>query len=121
MHLIVTWLLNALALLAVTYLIPSIHIRGFGTALVIAIVLGLINALLRPVLVLLTLPVAILTLGLFLLVINALLFQLAAWFIKGFEVSGFWAALFGSILYSVISWILSALVFGHRQGVTRWY
>jgi putative membrane protein len=121
MHLIVTWLLNALALLAVTYIIPSIHIRGFGTALVIALVLGLINTLLRPVLVLLTLPVTILTLGLFLLVLNALLFQLAAWFVKGFEVSGFWAALFGSILYSVISWILSALVFGHRTGVTRWY
>ena len=121
MHLIVTWLLNALALLAVTYLIPSIHIRSFGTALVIAVVLGLINTLLRPVLVLLTLPVTILTLGLFLLVINALLFQLAAWFVKGFEVSGFWSALFGSILYSIISWILTALVFGHRTCVTRWY
>lgn len=121
MHLIVTWLLNAVALLAVTYVIPSIHIRSFGTALVIALVLGLINTLLRPILVLLTLPVTILTLGLFLLVINALLFQLAAWFVKGFEVDGFWAALFGSVLYSIISWILTEIVFGRHHGATRWY
>jgi len=113
--LLLTWLINALALLILPYVIPSIKIRGFGTALVVALVLGLINALLKPVLVLLTLPVTLLTLGLFILVINALLFQFAAWLLKGFEVTGFWAAFFGSILYSVISWILSALIFGHHS------
>ncbi len=78
----------------------------------VAVILGLINAVLRPILVILTLPVTVLTLGLFILVINALLFQLAGHILKGFEVGGFWPAFFGSILYSVISWILSALVFG---------
>lgn len=117
MSLLLTWLINALALLILPYVIPSIRIRSFGTALVIAIVLGLINTLLRPVLVLLTLPVTIVTLGLFILIINALLFQFASWLLKGFEVTGFWAAFFGSILYSIISWILSALIFGHRDGL----
>lgn len=117
MSLLLTWVINAVALLVLPYIIPSINIRNFGTALIVALVLGLINALLRPVLVLLTLPVTILTLGLFILVINALLFQFASWLLKGFEVSGFWAAFFGSILYSIVSWILSALVFGNRQGI----
>lgn len=116
MTMLLTWLINALTLLILPYVIPSIKIRGFGTALVIAVVLGAINALLRPLLVLLTLPVTLLTLGLFILVINALLFQFAAWLLKGFEVTGFWAAFFGSILYSVVSWILSALILGHRGG-----
>jgi putative membrane protein len=110
---LLAWLINAVSLLILPYVIPSIKIRGFGTALVVALVLGLINVLLRPILVLLTLPVTLITLGLFILVINALLFQFAAWLLKGFEVSGFWSAFFGSLLYSVISWLLSALVLGH--------
>ncbi len=115
MTLILAWLINALALLIITYLMPSIHIRGFGTALIIAAVLGLINTIIRPVLLLLTLPVTILTLGLFILVVNALCFWLAASLLKGFEVSGFWAAFFGSLLYSIVSWLLSALVLGQRD------
>jgi len=110
---LLAWLINAVSLLILPYVIPSIKIRGFGTALVVALVLGLINVLLRPILVLLTLPVTLITLGLFILVINALLFQFAAWLLKGFEVSGFWSAFFGSLLYSIISWLLSALVLGH--------
>ena len=78
MSVLLTWLINALALLIITYLVPSIHIRSFGTALIVAIVLGLINTFLRPLLVLLTLPVTILTLGLFILVVNALCFWLCA-------------------------------------------
>jgi putative membrane protein len=112
---LLTWVINALALLIITYLVPSIHIRSFGTALIIALVLGLINAIIRPVLILLTLPVTIVTLGLFILVINALCFWLCASLLKGFEVSGFWAAFFGSILYSIVSWLLSALIFGNRN------
>jgi putative membrane protein len=115
MTVLLTWLINALALLIITYLVPSIHIRSFGTALIVALVLGLINAVLRPVLILLTLPVTIVTLGVFILVVNALCFWLAASLLKGFEVSGFWSAFFGSILYSIVSWLLSALIFGNRS------
>jgi putative membrane protein len=114
MQVLLTWLINALALLIVAYIVPSIRIRGFGTALIVAVVLGLINTVLRPLLVVLTLPVTLLTLGLFIFVINALMFWLAAALLKGFEVSGFWSALLGSILYSIISWLLVALVFGQR-------
>ncbi|WP_179404138.1 phage holin family protein [Burkholderia guangdongensis] len=115
MTLILTWIINALALLIITYLVPSIHIKSFGTALIVAVVLGLINTVIRPVLILFTLPVTIVTLGLFILVVNALCFWLAASLLKGFEVSGFWSAFFGSILYSIVSWLLSALIFGQRS------
>jgi putative membrane protein len=104
------WIINALSLLIIAWLMPSIHVRSFGTALVVAAVLGLINVSIRPVLVLLTLPATFLTLGLFIFVINALCFWLAASLLKGFEVSGFWSALFGSILYSAVSWFLGSLV-----------
>ncbi|WP_449413922.1 phage holin family protein [Pandoraea soli] len=112
MRLLLIWLINAIALLVLPHVVSGIQLKGIGTALVVAVVLGLINAFLRPLLVVLTLPVTVLTLGLFIFVINALLFWLASHVVKGFEVSGFWAALFGSLLYSLISWILSALVFG---------
>ncbi|MBS1138940.1 MAG: Membrane protein of unknown function [Proteobacteria bacterium] len=110
LNLLAVWIVNALALLALPYVVPSIQIAGFGTALLVAVVLGLINTLLRPLLVLLTLPVTLLTLGLFIFVINALLFQLAGTLIDGFQVGGFWSAMFGSIAYSLISWLLSALL-----------
>ncbi len=115
MRILITWLINALVLLVLPYIIPSIQIRGFGTALVAAVVLGLINTLIRPLLVLLTLPVTIVTLGLFIFVINALIFQFTAWMLKGFEVAGFWSALFGSILYSLISWTLAWLILGRME------
>jgi putative membrane protein len=101
MRLLVTWIINAVALLALPYVIPSIQVASLGTALIVAIVLGLINAVLRPLLILLTLPVTLLTLGLFIFVINALLFQLVGNLVNGFEVGGFWPALFGSIVYSL--------------------
>src|SRR6266581_3397986 len=113
MPLLLTWLINAVALLALPYLFTSIHIDGFTTALVAALVLGLINTLIRPVLVILTLPVTLLTLGLFIFVINGLLFWWVGSFIQGFHVSGFWSGVFGAILYSIISWALSALLLGH--------
>ncbi len=108
-NLLIVWILNALSLLALPYILPGISVRGLGSALIVALVLGLINAVLRPVLVVLTLPVTILTLGLFIFVINALLFWLAAQLVSGFAVSGFWPALFGSIVYSLISWLLISL------------
>ena len=115
MRLLLTWLINALALLALPYLFTSIHVEGFGTALVAALVLGLINTLIRPVLVLLTLPVTLLTLGLFIFVINGLLFWFVGSFVKGFTVEGFWTAVFGAIVYSIISWLLSALLLSKKE------
>ncbi len=110
MRLLLLWILNAVALLAVTYLLPSIQVTGFGAALAAALVLGFINTLVRPVLTLLTLPITLLTLGIFYLVLNGLLFWLASALIPGFEVHGFVSALVGAILYGVIAWALSALI-----------
>lgn len=110
MRLLAVWLVNALALIAVAYLMPNISVASFWTALVAALVLGLVNAVVRPVLVLLTLPATILTLGLFIFVLNGLLFWMVGSFIEGFHVAGFWAGFFGAIVFSLISWILSALL-----------
>ena len=88
----------------------SVTVTNFGAALIAALVLGLVNTLIRPVLVLLTLPVTVLSLGLFILVINALLFWAVAQLVDGFEVAGFWSAFIAAILYSVISWALSTLL-----------
>jgi putative membrane protein len=110
MGILLAWVLNAVALLGVAYLMPSIEITSFGSAMLAALVIGLLNTLVRPVLVLLTLPVTVLTLGLFYFVLNGLLFWLAGEMLSGFEVHGFVAALLGSILYSVIAWALSGLV-----------
>ena len=109
-RLLLVWLINSVALVAVAYLMPSIQVSSFGAALVAALVLGLVNAVVRPVLVLLTLPVTILTLGLFIFVLNGLLFWMVGTWLEGFEVSGFWSGVFGAILFSVVSWLLSALV-----------
>ncbi len=110
MRLVVTWIINAIALIALPYVFTSITIDSFVTALVVALVLGLINTLIRPVLVLLTLPVTILTLGLFIFVINGLLFWAVGSCIQGFHVAGFWSGVFGAIVYSLISWALSSLL-----------
>lgn len=100
MKIIVRWLLLAAALLLVAHLYPGVVIASFGSAMIAALVLGLLNTLLRPLLVLLTFPVTVLTLGLFLFVINALMFYFAASMLSGFHVTGFGAALIGSLIYS---------------------
>ena len=110
MNLLILWLINTVSLIAVAYLMPSITVASFWTALVAALVLGLVNAIIRPVLILLTLPVSVLTLGLFILVLNGLLFWFVGSFVEGFAVGGFWAGFFGAILFSIVSWALSALV-----------
>ena len=115
MKLLIVWLLNALALLAVAYLIPSIHVAGFGSALIAAAVIGLVNMLVRPVLVILTLPVTILTLGLFLLVINGLLFFFVGHILNGFAVESLLSGIIGAVLYSLISWALIALILGTKD------
>jgi len=116
MLLILRWILNALALMAVAYLYPGVQVAGLFPALIAALVLGLVNAIIRPILIILTLPINILTLGLFTFVINALLFWFVAEIIKGFTVSGFMAALIGSLLYSLITLLTSWLVFSKRSG-----
>ena len=110
LNILAVWIVNALALLALPYVVPSIHVAGFGTAMLVAVVLGLINAILRPLLVLLTLPVTLLTLGLFLFVINALMFWAAASLLEGFNVSGFAAALIGSLIYSLCGMVIDVAV-----------
>jgi len=114
-RLLAAWLINALSLLAVAYLVPSIQVASFASALVAALVLGLVNAVIRPLLVLLTLPATILTLGLFIFVINGLLFWLVGSFLRGFVVGGFWAGVFGAILYSIVSWAISAVLLPGRR------
>jgi putative membrane protein len=115
MRLLLVWLINALSLLAVPYVLPSVSIDGFYAALITALVLGLLNTLIRPLLVLVTLPITIVTLGLFTLVINALLFWFVASFVDGFHVAGFWSAFWGALLYSVISSVASWLLIPRQQ------
>jgi putative membrane protein len=110
MRLLLTWLINAGALFVVSFFMQSVQVSNVATALIAALVLGLVNTLVRPILVLLTLPVTLLTLGLFILVINGLMFWLVANLVGGFQVAGFWSAVGGALLYSIISWALSALL-----------
>ena len=116
MKLLLKWLLAACALLLVAYLYPGVQVQSFGSALIAAAVVGIFYTLLRPLLVVLTLPVTVVTLGLFLFVINALLFWAAASVLDGFFVGGFWAALLGSIIYSVIMLVVDAALRSTRLG-----
>ena len=115
MTLIVRWFINALALMLVAYLYSGVIVDNIFAALIAALVLGLVNAFIRPILVFLTFPVTILTLGLFIFVINAFLFWFAASVVDGFKVTGFLAALVGSLMFSVISLVTSWLVFDKRK------
>jgi putative membrane protein len=110
MKLVLRWLLNAAALWVTDLILPGITITGIGPLLLAALVIGLINALIRPVLLILTIPITILTLGLFLLVLNALLFWLAAALVAGFLVAGFWWAFLGALIMSIVGFALSFLV-----------
>lgn len=108
MKLLVIWVLNALALIAVANFVPGIHVDGFTAALVAALLLGLVNALIRPMLLLLTLPVTLVTLGLFIFVINGTLFWFVGSVLRGFMVDSFWHGILGALLYSLFSWALSS-------------
>ncbi len=110
MRILIVWLINALALLALPYVFPWVKVDTVGSALIAALVLGLVNTLIRPLLILLTLPATLLTLGLFIFVINGLLFWWVGSFVDGFHVGGFWSAVFGAIVYSLISCLLSSLL-----------
>ncbi len=106
MKIIIHWIVSAVAILIAAYVLPGVHVTGFVAALILALVLGIINAFLRPLLIILTLPVTILTLGLFVLVINAALVMLAAYVVPGFTVDGFWYAFFFAIVLAVVSSVL---------------
>lgn len=108
MKLILIWILNALALIAVANFVPGIHVGGFTAALVAALLLGLVNTLIRPLLLLLTLPVTLLTLGLFIFAINGLLFWFVGSILRDFSVDSFWHGVLGALLYSLFTWALTS-------------
>jgi len=107
LNIIIRWVINAVLLMLVPYVVPGVEIKNFGTALVAALVLAFVNALIKPILILLTLPINLLTLGLFILVINALMFWLVSAVVKGFYISGFWPAFFAALVFSIFSLVLN--------------
>ncbi len=108
--LFIRWLMLTVAIMAAAYVLDGIEIKGFFSAFFAAAILGILNALLRPILLLITLPLNILTLGLFTFVINALMLMMASGVIAGFHVQGFWWAVVGSLIISAVSWLLTSLV-----------
>lgn len=110
-HILVSWLLSAVALWLVAQMVPGIQLRGFGDAMIATAVIAIVNALIGPILRFLSFPLVILTLGLFLLVINALLLKLASLFTPGFKIRGFFSAVIGSLVLTVLTWLLRHLVF----------
>lgn len=115
MNMIIKLLLNALLVFALAWALPGVYVDGFWTALVVAIILGLLNIFVKPILIIVTIPVTILTLGLFLLVINALVIQLAAWMVDDFGVNNFWWALLFSLILSVLNSAFEKSAKGNRQ------
>ena len=109
MNFILTLLISAGAVLLSAYLLPGVHVDGFLTAIIVAVVLALFNAILKPILIILTIPITILTLGLFLLVINALIILITDFFIAGFVVDGFWWALIFSLILSIITYVFESM------------
>ena len=109
---VIRWLITTLAILAVPYVISGVQVKGFFSALLAGAILGILNALVRPLLIILTLPLTIVTIGLFIFVINALLFQFAAALVPGMHVDSFWSALLASIIVSIVSWILNSMIAG---------
>lgn len=109
MYLLLRWLISALSVIVTAYVVPGVRVANFWTALVAALIIGLINALIRPLILLLTLPVNIVTLGLFTLVINALMFWLASSIVKGFDVANFTAAFLGALVFWLVSWFVNGL------------
>ena len=110
MRFLVRLVVNAAAVFLAANVVPGIAVSGFGVALLAGLILGLVNAVIKPILIVLTLPFTIVTLGLFIFVVNAICLALVAWLVPGLTISGFWAALFGAIVISLVSWLLNAIV-----------
>lgn len=115
---LIRWLINTVGIVLVAHLMPGIDVDGLLPAVVAGLVLGIVNAIVRPILVILTLPITLLTLGVFLLVINGLMLYLVGGVVEGFHVSGFWSAFFGALLLSLIGWATSSLVH-EREPIPR--
>ncbi|MEW5722313.1 MAG: phage holin family protein [Thermodesulfobacteriota bacterium] len=113
--LFIRWLISALSLLATGYLVPGFEVRSFWYALFAAVVLGILNAVVRPVLIVLTLPLTVVTLGLFIFVVNALMLWLLSALMEGIQIAGFWPALAGAFILSVIGWLTSSFIGGKGQ------
>ena len=111
----IRWLILTASIMFASYIIEGIRIKGLLSAFLAAAILGVLNAFFRPVLILLTLPINILTLGLFTFLINAMLLKMVSGVISGFSVHGFWSAIFGSLLISVVSWVLNAFISGQGR------
>ena len=107
---IIRWLTLTVAIVLTSYLLDGIHVSGFLSALLAAAMLGILNAFFRPIALLLTLPINVLSLGLFTFIINALMLKMASGVITGFEVIGFWSAVIGSLLISIISWLMNSFI-----------
>jgi putative membrane protein len=108
-------LLNALALMVAAYFVPGLTLSGPGATIVAAIVLGFVNAIIKPILFVLTLPFTLITLGLFLFVLNAICLALTAAVVPGFSIAGFWSALFGALIISIVSWVVNATIVSERR------
>jgi putative membrane protein len=117
----VRWFVLTAAIMVSAYVIEGIEVKGFFSALFAAAVLGILNAFFRPILIILTLPINILSMGLFTFVINAFLLMMVSGVISGFEVQGFWSAVFGSLLISIVNWFLSSFLAGRRRGSEKDY
>ena len=109
MNFLLSWFISALAIVVAAYVLPGVHVASFWTAIVLAVVLGILNLFIKPLLVILTLPITIITFGLFLIVINALLILLASVIVPGFEVDGFWWAVLFSLVLSAINLIAAKI------------
>lgn len=112
--LITRWLVITVAILLASQFVPGIHVDKLSSAVIAACVLGLINVFIRPIVVLLTLPLSILTLGIFYFFINALMLKLAAYFVSGFEVKSFFAAFLGSLVISLVTWLANSFISSHK-------
>jgi putative membrane protein len=117
LHIIVSWFVSALALWIVARIVPGIELRGFGDALIATVIIAIVNATIGPILKFLTFPLTLVTLGLFLLVVNAFLLKLASFFSPGFKVRGFLAAILGSVVLTILTAILRSLVFSSGASV----
>ena len=115
MRLLLGWLINAAAIFLLPYLLAAVNIKDFGTAMVVALIIGLLNTFIRPVLLLLTLSVNVVTLGLFTLVINGLMFWVTSRLVDDFTITGFWWAVLAAVLYSVISSLIASVLLGEQR------
>lgn len=115
MRLLLNWLLSTVALLIVARLVPGVEINGFGTALIAALVIGLINATVGWFLKIITFPLTVITLGIFWIVINALMLEIASWFVNGFHIRSFWAAFIGAIVLSLVNMLLRWIFLPKRE------